>query len=138
MIGSGVALVAVAAVVVVGSAGADNNQRVRNISCTVKLSKQRDPGPAGPGIDFAQITCSRPFGFGAQYDTFRLFPTGNPPSGTGFMNYRAFFDNGRITGRWAVTFAATTKPCDFNFKVVSTWTGGDRGGPGATGAGRGG
>lgn len=127
-IGTGAALVAAATLVVaVGSAGAkeaQNSGSAKRISCTVKLSKQRDPSATQTGIDFAQITCSKPFGFGAQYDEFKLAPTGNPPSGTGFMNFKAYFDGGRVNGRWEVTFKATTKPCDFNFKIKAKFTGG--------------
>ncbi len=127
-IGTGFALVAATAFAVgASSAGANEaqtGQAAKSITCTVKLSKQRDPSATQTGIDFAQITCSKPFGFGAQYDEFKLFPKGNPPSGTGFMNYKAYFDGGRVNGRWEVSFAATTKPCDFNFKVKSTWNGG--------------
>lgn len=133
-VGAGVVVVAAASVALAaGGAGADSGgsdgasasgERARTINCTVRLSKQRDPGPGVRGEDFAQITCSRPLGFGAQYDTFTLNPSGTPPSGTGEMRYRAYFDGGRINGTWAVRFAATDQPCDFNFTVTSRWTGG--------------
>lgn len=120
------ALLALATMGIASSASGDraDSSRTKTIRCTVKLSKQQDPGPTQPGIDFAQITCSRPLGFGAQYDEFRLNPSGNPPSGDGRMDFKAYFDDGRMDGIWRVTFAATERPCDFNFKIRVRITGG--------------
>lgn len=135
-----------------GDVKASGSTRVKRTLCTVRLSKQQDPGQEGgrsgvlisggpPGIDFAQISCGKPFGFGAQYDEFRLMPTGggpNTPSGEGFMVYRAFFNRGRVNGRWEVTFAADdASRCDFNFEVESKWSGGTGKFKGIKGTGRG-
>lgn len=118
-IGLGAALVAAAAFgVVSATAGADgaSTSQTKTIKCTVLLAKQQDPGPTQKGIDFARITCSKPFGRGAQYDTFGPISSSDPTKLR--MNWQGYFEEGSITGTWDVTAVPDSTPCGVHFTIT--------------------
>jgi len=99
------------------SAAADKPKR---ISCKVKLAAQRFPSESTDGVDFGQITCDRPLGFGMQHDKFTMTPT-SETTGTAEARFRAFFKHGMVKGTWDLTYAAKG-PCDLDFEIVVNFT----------------
>jgi len=140
-IGIGVALAAAGALAIVSTtAGADDagSSVTRTIKCTVLLAKQQDPGPTQKGIDFARITCSKPFGRGAQYDTFGPIDPSDPTKLR--MDWQGYFEEGSIRGTWDVTAVPDDTPCGVHFVItrvtVTRGTGDFRRARARTGSGR--
>jgi hypothetical protein len=87
-------------------AGGKRGKGKKTIACTVKLAAQEFPPAGGPGFDYGQITCTRPLGFGMQYDTFVITPE-TQTTGSADLKFKAFFDGGRISGTWDVRYVAS-------------------------------
>jgi hypothetical protein len=75
-----------------------------------------------PGQDFGLVECSKPFGHGVQYDTFRLMPK-TSTTGTAVLRFKAYFNTGTVSGVWRATYRYTSSTMGI-FKQHVTW---DRG-----------
>ncbi len=124
----------------VGTAGAGDAQKTK-IRCRVHLAAQTSfpPPPNKRAVDYGQVSCTRPFGFGSRFDTF----VDHPQSMTeGFANlkFKDYFDRGRIDGTWLVTYVATPNPSgppDVDYKIKVKFTGGTGAFKNAKGSGTG-
>jgi hypothetical protein len=108
-------------------AGAGEEERTR-IRCTVRLAAQTSfpPPPNRRATDYGRVTCSRPFGFGARYDTFVDHPQ-SQTEGYANLRFKDYFDRGRIDGTWLVRYVATPRengPPDVNYRITVKFRGG--------------
>ena len=78
------ALVAVGGVATAGATGA----RAEKVACHIDLFIQHYPTASAPGQDFGLVKCSKPFGRGVQYDTFKLMPK-TSTTGTAVLRFKA-------------------------------------------------
>lgn len=102
----------------VATAGATGTH-AQKISCHVDLFIQHYPTASAPGQDFGLVKCSKPFGQGLQYDTFRLMPK-TPTTGTAVLRFKAYFNTGTVSGVWRATYRYTSSTMGI-FKQKVTW-----------------
>jgi hypothetical protein len=95
-------------------------KKKRTVSCTFHLRTQSFPTATAPGEDFGFVDCSGPFGSGVQYDTFTLTPE-TATTGTAELKFKAYFDQGTVSGVWNATYEFTSAT-EGTFEQTVTWT----------------
>jgi len=103
----------------VATAGATGAQ-TEKVSCHIILFLQHRPTASAPGLDFGLVKCSKPFGRGVQYDTFKLMPK-TSTSGNALLRFKAYFDTGTVSGVWRATYRFTSSTRVL-FKQKVTWS----------------
>ena len=94
--------------------------QTEKVSCHINLFLQHRPTASAPGLDFGLVKCSKPFGRGVQYDTFKLMPK-TPTNGTAVLTFKAYFDTGTVSGVWHATYRFTSSTTVL-FKQKVTWS----------------
>ena len=105
-----------AAVATAGATGA----HTQKVSCHIDLFIQHYPTASAPGQDFGLVKCSKPFGRGVQYDTFRLVPK-TSTTGTAVLRFKAYFNTGTVSGVWRATYRYTSSTMGI-FKQRVIWS----------------
>jgi hypothetical protein len=103
----------------VATAGA-RGAHTEKVACHIDLFIQHYPTASRPGQDFGLVKCSKPFGRGVQYDTFRLMPK-TPTTGTAVLRFKAYFDTGTVSGVWRATYRYTSATMGI-FQQHVTWS----------------
>jgi hypothetical protein len=120
-VGGVVLLAAVVIAAPAGAAGA-NGSGPEQLKCHVEDHIQKFPTASSPGTVFSFVRCPAPFGHGIQHATFKLTPK-TSTSGTAVLRFKAYFDNGTVSGVWRATYRFTgAKTALFKQKV--NWTSG--------------
>jgi hypothetical protein len=94
----------------------------KSVTCDMNIRIQSFPTASAPGEDFGFVDCSGPFGRGVQYDTFTLTPK-TSTTGTAELRFKAYFDNGTVSGVWNATYQFTSATTGV-FDQTVTWTSG--------------
>jgi hypothetical protein len=96
--------------------GADASA-TKKVKCHIEDHIQRFPTASSPGTVFSFVRCPAPLGHGLQHATFRLTPK-TSTTGKAVLKFKAYFDNGTISGVWHATYRYTNaKTAVFNQKV---------------------
>ena len=103
----------------VGTASGRGTQ-TEKVSCHINLFLQHRPTASAPGLDFGLVKCSKPFGRGVQYDTFKLMPK-TSTAGNAVLRFKAYFDTGTVSGVWQATYRFTSSRRVL-FKQKVTWS----------------
>jgi len=105
------------------AAPAKNAKKSTTLGCSLQLLAQGPPqGTPARGIQFGFATCPRPFGSGVHYDAYTVTPTG-PGQGTIAGTFTNYYNRGTTSGRFALTFAASS-PTTISYTGTVTYTGG--------------
>jgi hypothetical protein len=93
----------------------------KKITCRVQLTALRFPTATKPGVDYGMLSCPKPFGKGVQYDTFTFKPR-TPTTGFATLKFKAYFDDGTVSGVWHASYGPSGKFNKFVQKI--RWTSG--------------
>jgi hypothetical protein len=122
-IGSAVLLSAVAIATPAAAEAGVSGSGTKRIKCHVESHIQTFPTVSSVGTDFSFVSCPAPFGRGLQYSTIRMTPK-TPTTGMAVLKFKAFFDDGSVSGVWRATYRFTNATTGlFKQKEVS-WTSG--------------